>query len=271
MSFSGNVLLLLAWLRPIAQVQDAGLEGGGVDELERLVVALVLEEADAAAQGHGVDEELELIEEVVAEQRTHRRGAAADGDAPSGLLLERGELLGDVAPDQGRVLPVERARVVEATSLGMLLIRSASDTSLPRFGQGAANTSYVVLPSNRMSPSRSASRRPLASPRCNSSGATVRAIRPRRQARRRAARGASSASPCRCWLGVRRDGSAVEEVRHRRGERRRVDVVGLALQGAALRVGEGGGDRLGRRGQPRGLPAVNHQGGGLDGGEPPGR
>jgi hypothetical protein len=68
-----------------------------VDELERLVVALVLEEAAAVAQRDVVEEELELVEEVVAQQCTHQRGAAADGDVPAGLLLERGELLGDVA------------------------------------------------------------------------------------------------------------------------------------------------------------------------------
>ena len=73
---------------------------------------------------------------------------------------------------------------------------------------------------------------------------------PRTQRRRK--------QPASGRLGVRRDASAVEEVRHQGGERRRVDVVGLALQGAALRVGEGGCDRVSRCGQPRGLPAVNH-------------
>ena len=53
--------------------------------------------------------------------------------------------------------------------------------------------------------------------------------------------------------------------------REAVDVVGLALQGAAPGVGEGLGDRVGGGGQPRGLAAVDHQGGRLDGGQASGR
>jgi hypothetical protein len=58
---------------------------------------------------------------------------------PAGLLLERGELLGDVALIRVEFYQWSVSRVVEATSLGMLLIRSASGRSLPRFGQDAAN------------------------------------------------------------------------------------------------------------------------------------
>jgi hypothetical protein len=49
----------------------------------------------------------ELVDEVVFKQRTDESAAAEDRDVLSRLPLEVGDLLRDIALDQGRVVPLE--------------------------------------------------------------------------------------------------------------------------------------------------------------------
>jgi hypothetical protein len=48
-----------------------------------------------------------LVEQAVAQQRPDEGGAAGDRDVLARLLLQPGELLGDIALDQRRVLPFD--------------------------------------------------------------------------------------------------------------------------------------------------------------------
>jgi hypothetical protein len=51
--------------------------------------------------------EPELVDEVAWKQRTEESAAAEDRDVLSRLPLEPGDLFGDIALDQGRVVPLE--------------------------------------------------------------------------------------------------------------------------------------------------------------------
>ena len=54
-----------------------------------------------------MNHEPELVDEVASKQRTDESAAAEDRDILSRLPFEPGDLLRDVTPDKGRVVPLE--------------------------------------------------------------------------------------------------------------------------------------------------------------------
>ena len=94
------------------------LEGPRIDEFQRRRVRPLVEEAFAATQDHGMDHELQLVEQVFSQQRPYEGGAAKDGDVLARFAFQLGDLLRDVLPDDGRIVPLGHSRVVETTNLG---------------------------------------------------------------------------------------------------------------------------------------------------------
>src|SRR5829696_3769591 len=92
---------------PVGQVDVARGKGLGIHELQRRLRLAFLEEAFAATHDHGVNHEFELVDQAVLEQRADEGTAAGDHDILAGESLELGDLLRDVLPDQGRVVPLE--------------------------------------------------------------------------------------------------------------------------------------------------------------------
>ena len=83
-----------------------------------------------------------LVDQVVAHQRLGELAAADDLEVLSGLLLELGDRLGDVALEQTRVAPRQgSSRVVEATYFGRLFRVAAMGSSSGCVGQNPANSS----------------------------------------------------------------------------------------------------------------------------------
>jgi hypothetical protein len=80
----------------------------GVGQLEPLLLLRLRERPLAATDHHREHHRAQRVDEVVLDQRVHERGAASHQDRPAVLLLQLSDLLGDVAPDQGRVVPLER-------------------------------------------------------------------------------------------------------------------------------------------------------------------
>src|SRR5215217_8838520 len=93
--------------RLVGEIDNARAEGLRVEELQRLLIAPVLKQTLSAPHDYGMDHEPKLVEEVVLKQRPDQGRAAGYRDILARLLLEPGDLLGDVVPDQGRVLPLE--------------------------------------------------------------------------------------------------------------------------------------------------------------------
>ena len=54
-----------------------------------------------------MDEQAQLVEDARCEQRANQRRAAGDRDVGAGLVLAPPQIIGDVATDQLRVLPVD--------------------------------------------------------------------------------------------------------------------------------------------------------------------
>src|SRR5215207_176391 len=101
-------LLASALRRLVGEIENARAEGLRVDELQCLLIAPVLKQTLSAPHDYGMDHEAELIEEAVSQQRPDQGRAAGYRDVLARLLLEPRDLLCDIVPDQGRVLPFER-------------------------------------------------------------------------------------------------------------------------------------------------------------------
>src|SRR5215208_2137660 len=99
--------MALALRRLVAELENARAERLRVDEIQRLLMPPRLKQTLSTAHHDRVDHEPELVEEVVLQQRPDQGRAAGYRDILARLLLEPGDLLGDVVPDQGRVLPLE--------------------------------------------------------------------------------------------------------------------------------------------------------------------
>src|ERR671910_3014391 len=106
MTYPGPLMASALW-RLVGEVDDARGEGLGIHQLQGLTVAFVREEALPAAHDDRMDHEPKLVDEPVSQQRLDEGAAAGYRDVLARLLLEPGDLLGDVVTDQGRVLPLE--------------------------------------------------------------------------------------------------------------------------------------------------------------------
>src|SRR3712207_6677897 len=94
--------------RLVGEIENARAERLRVNELQRLLIAPVLKQTLSAPHDDGVDHEPKFVEEVVFKQRPDQGRTAGYRDVLARLLLEPGDLLGDIlAPYQGRVLPLE--------------------------------------------------------------------------------------------------------------------------------------------------------------------
>src|SRR3954464_15815958 len=78
-----------------------GLGHRTVDERQRDRDCAVVEEALAGAERHGEDPHSELVDQVVPEQGLDEAGAAVDLEFRPLLALQRLDVVGDVARDQG--------------------------------------------------------------------------------------------------------------------------------------------------------------------------
>src|SRR5215216_8187045 len=93
--------------RLVAEIDNARAEGLRVDELQRLLIAPVLKQTLSAPHDYWMEHEPKFVEEAVLQQRADQGRAAGYRDVLARLLLEPGDLLGDVVPYQGRVLPLQ--------------------------------------------------------------------------------------------------------------------------------------------------------------------
>src|SRR5215204_5039716 len=93
--------------RPVGEIQNARAEGLRVDQLQRLLIAPVLKQTLSAPHDYGMDHEPKFVEEVLFKQRADQGRAAGYRDVLARLLLESGDLLGDVVLYQGGVLPLQ--------------------------------------------------------------------------------------------------------------------------------------------------------------------
>src|SRR5918993_4174556 len=93
--------------RLVGEIENACAEGPRVDELQRLLIAPVLKQTLSAPHDYGMEHEPKFVEEAVLQQRPDQGRAAGYRDVLARLLLELGDLLGDVVTYQGRVLPLE--------------------------------------------------------------------------------------------------------------------------------------------------------------------
>src|SRR5215208_7289475 len=73
----------------------------------RRLIAPALKQTLSAPHDYGMDHEPQLVEEAFLQQRPDQGRTAGYGDVLARLLLELGDLLGDVVLYQGRVLPLE--------------------------------------------------------------------------------------------------------------------------------------------------------------------
>ena len=90
----------------------------------------VFEEVLTGSDRDGCEQEMELVDEVVLHQRDIQWTGAVFKDVSAGLLLQLGDVFGDVAGDDAGFQVVCR-RVVDATCLGMLFIRSTNSCGTP--------------------------------------------------------------------------------------------------------------------------------------------
>jgi hypothetical protein len=93
--------------RLVGEIHNARAEGLRVHETQRLLIAPALKQTLPAAHDYGMDHEPEFVEEVLFKQRPDQGRAAGYRDVLARLLLEPGDLFGDVVPYEGRVLPLE--------------------------------------------------------------------------------------------------------------------------------------------------------------------
>src|ERR671916_979977 len=97
---SSGPLMASALCQMVGEIEDACAERLRVNELQRLLIAPLLEEALPVAQDDGMDHEPKLVEEVVAQQRPDEGATADDPDVLAWLPLQLGDLLRDVPLDQ---------------------------------------------------------------------------------------------------------------------------------------------------------------------------
>src|SRR5215204_2545265 len=95
----------LRWL--VGEIENARTKGLRVDQLQRILLPPVLKQTLPAPHHHGMEHEPKFVEEAVLQQRPDQGRTAGDRDVLAWLLLDPGDLLGDVVPDKGRVLPLE--------------------------------------------------------------------------------------------------------------------------------------------------------------------
>src|SRR4051794_9462865 len=105
-------------LAPVAHVRVRRCAGAFVDGMDRTALegrhlrpaergwdGAFGEEALAGTKEERIDPEVEAVDEVVAQQRLHEIGAPPEPDPPV-ALLDLGDLLRDVAVEDGRARPV---------------------------------------------------------------------------------------------------------------------------------------------------------------------
>lgn len=85
-----------------------------------------------------VDHDPRLVDEVVLHRRVYEGAAAVDQDLPTGLLLQPGHVLRDVALDQRRVVPLGPFQSRRNQDGGRPFIPSAKPASSVMDGQTAA-------------------------------------------------------------------------------------------------------------------------------------
>src|SRR5918996_5887786 len=78
-----------------------------LDEPQRPECAVFKEDAFPAAKDDGVDHQPELVDQVVLDQGPNQLRAPDDQQIVAILLLQRRHRLGDVAPEQPRVVPLQ--------------------------------------------------------------------------------------------------------------------------------------------------------------------
>src|SRR5215212_4993352 len=93
--------------RLVAEIENARVEGLRVDELQRLLIATLLKQTLSSAHNYRMEHEPEFVEEVLFKQRPDQGRAAGYRDVFARLLLEPGDLLGNVVSYEGRVVPLE--------------------------------------------------------------------------------------------------------------------------------------------------------------------
>src|SRR6266545_351682 len=84
---------------PVRENGDSGLEGPAVGELQVRDVRRVAEETLATSKHHGKHHEAILVDHVMLDERVEKVGAAEEQDVTARLLLQLGDLLGGVSPD----------------------------------------------------------------------------------------------------------------------------------------------------------------------------
>src|SRR5206468_6061620 len=93
--------------RLIRENGHPGWNHGGVDEIEVHPLRAVLEEAPPLPEQDWLNQDPILVNEVVFQQAVHEVVAAIHDQVLTGLLLELGDALRDIAFDQMGVLPLQ--------------------------------------------------------------------------------------------------------------------------------------------------------------------
>jgi hypothetical protein len=89
-------LLASALRRLVGEIENARAEGLRVDELQRLLIAPFLKQTLSTPHDDGMEHEPKFVEEVLFKQRPDQGRTAGYRDVLARLLLEPGDLLGDV-------------------------------------------------------------------------------------------------------------------------------------------------------------------------------
>ena len=100
-------LLASGLRRLVGEIENARAEGLRVDQLQRLLISPVVKQTLSAPHDDGMNHEAKFVEEVLFKQRPDQGRAAGYRDVLARLLFEPGDLLGNVVPYQGGVLPLE--------------------------------------------------------------------------------------------------------------------------------------------------------------------
>ena len=90
----------------VGEEDDAGSEGARRDQAQLVHVDPIAEQALAAAQDDRVDEEAELVDQVVAQELVDEIRTAVDEELAARLRLQRRDLVGHIAREDRRVVPV---------------------------------------------------------------------------------------------------------------------------------------------------------------------
>src|SRR6201747_2721340 len=92
----------------VGEDRDAGANRLRVGQLQRRLLGALAEQALAAAEDDREDHQPQLVDQAVREQAPHQLGAAGDQDHAVDLALDLGDLLGEVAGEHRRVVPLPR-------------------------------------------------------------------------------------------------------------------------------------------------------------------